>query len=118
MKRLLTTAAISLALIVGAHAEPLVGKKLAAGPDGQPFCFEMSDLKEFMVAALTNDTVWTKTMIKEEKCATLKKGTAFAVLEDVNNQDEELHVIKVRAIGRPKGSVVGYTMNVGLVERK
>jgi hypothetical protein len=47
----------------------------------------------------------------------LKKGTAFAVLEDVNNEDEELHVIKVRAIG-PKGSSVGYTMSVGLIERK
>ena len=39
------------------------------------------------------------------------------MLEDVNNEDEEMHVIKIRALG-PKGSAVVYTLSVGLVERK
>ena len=51
------------------------------------------------------------------KCGTLKKGTAIAVLEDLGDEDEELHAVKVRAIGK-KTSVVGYTLSVGMEDRK
>ena len=73
MKRYLLAISILAAMITGAHAEPMVGKKLAVGPSGQPFCLEVADLKEFVTAALTNDTTWVSAMVKEDKCGMLKK---------------------------------------------
>ena len=55
-----------------AGIKDLAGEKMAAGPGGQPFCMELGDLREFLTAAMTDDAVWIKTLMKEDKCAMLK----------------------------------------------
>ena len=118
MRHLLATAAAVLALMTAAHAEPMVGKKLAAGSDGQPICVsDMDDLKEFMMAALTNDKAQLGAILKEGKCTMLKRGTAIAVLEDFGDTENEMHAIKIRAMANGK-SVVGYSLSIGMDPRK
>lgn|SRR6185436_13445775 len=118
MKKLLTSVALVASLLAGsAHAEPMVGKKLAAGPSGQPFCLELDGLKEFMIAAMTDDTVAVGAILKEGTCTMIKKGIPLSVLEDLGDEDDELHGVKIRAMG-PKGSVIGYSLSVGMVDRK
>ena len=110
MKKLLAPLLATTVLLTGAaNAAPMVGKKLAAGSTGQPFCLEVEDLKEFLIAALMEDKVSLGASVKEGRCTMLKRGTPVSVLEDLGDEDEELHTVKVRAIG-PKGSLVGYTL--------
>ena len=118
MKKLLATVLAATVLFTGvASAEPMVGKKLAAGSNGQPFCLEVEDLKEFLTAALMEDKASLGSSMKEGRCTMLKRGTPISVLEDLGDEDEELHGVKVRAIG-PKGSLVGYSLSVGMVPRR
>jgi hypothetical protein len=117
MKKLLTGTAIALSLLAAAaHAEPMIGKKLAVPAGGVPFCVEPEGLTEFIFAAMMKDKVQLEAILKEGKCTMLKKGIAIAVLEDLGDKNDELHGLKVRAMGNGV-SQIGYTYSVGLVER-
>ena len=118
MFKKIALALATVAALTGAVcAEPMVGKKMAAGSNGQPFCLEVENLKEFMIAAMTEDRDNLGAILKEGSCTMLKRGTSLAILEDLGDEDDELHSIKVRAIS-PKGSVVGYSLSVGMISRK
>jgi hypothetical protein len=110
-------AAIILAFTGTSYAEPMVGQKLKVVETyGQPFCAETDQLKEFLVAALTKDNEALTAILREGNCTMLKKGTMVSVLEDLGDEDEELHGLKVRAMNK-KVSAVGYTMSVGMKAR-
>ena len=122
MKKLLATAALLVTVLTGnAHADAdMVGQKLTVSTGGQPFCTELENLKEFMMAALLKDDEQLGAILKEGQCTMLKKGTSIAVLEDMPTEDEDgpFHGIKVRAMNK-KVSLVGFTLSIGnLVERK
>ena len=94
--------------------DALLGKDLKTPPTGQPFCTDRDELKEFMIAGLKGDTEWAGQL---QSCAMIAGGKKIAVLEDYPSDTELGHVVKVRAFGT-SGSLVGYTISLGLVPRK
>jgi hypothetical protein len=119
-KRLALIAAFAALLGVGAPAfaddddKPLAGGTFAASPHGQPLCNAPSDLKEYLIAAVKRDQQW---LDQVDSCFMLKAGIKIVVLEDLPSDSDIMHIVKVRAFGTKKGSVTGYTLNVGLVEK-
>jgi hypothetical protein len=114
----LATVAASLLLGSAVNAAPMIGQKLSVTNSyGQPFCLDTDDLKEFLIAAMTKDNEAVGAILKDGRCTMLKKGTAISVLEDIGEVDEEMHGIKVRAIGKNSTSVIGYTLSIGMTKR-
>lgn len=76
---------------------------------GQPLCASLDDLQTYMRAALLNDSdaKWD--------CQLLEPGLRLKV-EEVVNKTVVGELVKARVF-TAKGSVVGYTMNVGLTSR-
>jgi hypothetical protein len=118
MRRLFTTAAIAVAMITSAQAESLIAQKLKTGSEGQPLCANIDKLKEYMLAALVNDAVALRAIHKEGDCSMVKAGVAVSVLEEFTANSDTLYPVKIRVMNQKGGSVVGYSMNVGLIERK
>jgi hypothetical protein len=119
MRKFFVATAASLLLLSSAAAEPMFGKKLMVGPDGSPFCTELENLREYIVAAMTNDVHGIKALHKDKLCFMLKHGIPISVLEDLGDTDSDLHGLKVRAIiPTTSTSLVGYTLTVGMRERK
>ena len=48
----------------------------------------------------------------------VKAGVAVSVLEEFTANSDELYPVKIRVMNQKGGSVIGYSMNVGLSERK
>lgn len=92
--------------------DSLAGKNLVTPPTGQPFCEDRDELQEYILAALKNDTTWLKSL---KSCATVKAGLKVAVIEEYEGSDLG-HVVKVRVFGG-RGSMVGYTLSLGLQEK-
>lgn len=100
----------SLILLIGtvAHAA-----ELKTSP-GQPFCLEMDQLQEYLIAAIQKDARW----MKELKCSGIVGGAKVTIIEEYPSESEIGHVVKVRIFSpNGQGSVVGYTLSLG-IEKK
>ncbi len=93
--------------------DPLIGKNLVTPSTGQPFCTEQSELQEFMLAMLQKDIAWMKAL---QSCRIIKAGLKVAVIEDLPSDSDIGHVVKIRAFGSG-GSLVGYTLSIGLTAK-
>lgn len=95
-----------------ASTESFVGKSLKTPPSGQPFCAERERLREYLMAMLSGDKKWA---MQVDGCAMISPGLKVVVLdEEAAEADAPFRVLQVRAFGT-KGSMVGYTISVGLV---
>ena len=119
MKRTMLAALAALSLLSPASAgEVTVGMKMAAGSGGQPFCTEKEGLKELVLAVVLKDNAQLNAVIRDGTCTMLRRGTAIAILEDgISDDDAPVKVLRVRAMNG-KVSAIGYTFDVGMVERK
>jgi hypothetical protein len=118
MRKLITAAIAVAAMITGPQAESLIGQKLKTSSEGQPLYANIDRLKEYMLAALANDTVALRAIHKEGDCSMVKADVAVSVLEEFTANSDELYPVKIRVMNQKGGSVIGYSMNVGLSERK
>jgi hypothetical protein len=104
-------AAIILAVLVSLSCADGEELKTSAG---QPFCFEKDQLREYLLAILQKDERWAK----ELDCHPIIAGAKVTIIEEYPS-DVEMHVVKVRIFSpKGEGSVVGYTVNLGIEQKK
>jgi hypothetical protein len=108
MRALALAALVSLVSLACASGQEL---KTSAG---QPFCFQMDQLREYFLAMVQKDEKW----MKELDCYPIVAGAKVTIIEEYPSELEPIHVVKVR-IFSPKGagSVVGYTFNLGIEQK-
>jgi hypothetical protein len=82
---------------------------------GQPFCFQIDQLKEYLLAGVNNDQRW----MKELDCYPIVGGAKVTIIEEYPSDSDIAHVVKVRIFSPSgKGSVVGYTLSLGIGSNK
>lgn len=106
MRRIVMAGALMTSLIGTATAKDMIASA------GQPFCTERENLQEFILALVQQDDRWLAEL--KDKCMGLAEGTKISIIEEFESASDIGHVVKVRAFAPRKGSIVGYTLNLGL----
>jgi len=105
MKAILALLAAILVLTSAAHANDL-----KTSP-GQPFCTEMAQLQEYLLAMVQRDQRW----MRELDCHGIVGGAKVTIIEEYPSGSDIGHVVKVRIFSpKGQGSVVGYTLSLGI----
>jgi hypothetical protein len=105
MKIFLASLMSAAALLSSAHAD-----ELKTAP-GQPFCLQMDQLQEYLIAAVKHDERW----MKELDCYAIVGGAKVTIIEEYPSESDIGHVVKVRIFSpKSQGSVVGYTLSLGI----
>jgi hypothetical protein len=79
---------------------------------GQPLCDTPEHLQEWILAAVQHDDRWIKELSRS--CTSAAGGSKIVIIEDLPSDSDIGHVVKVRVFGKTSGSVVGYTVSIGL----
>jgi hypothetical protein len=109
MKRILAFFALATVATPVFADDAMLGKPWVTSESGAPFCTDVGQLREYMMAGLQNDEKWMGSL---ESCAFVKGGLKVAIIEDLPGSDLG-HVVRARLFGSG-GSTVGYTLSLGL----
>lgn len=108
MRAAIFASALALSATLTAHAE-----ELQTSP-GQPFCLQMDQLQEYLLAMIKKDERW----MNELDCYPIVGGAKVVIIEDYPSDTPVMHIVKVRLFSpQGQGSVVGYTLNIGIEQK-